>query len=75
MVKDSYEHYDGICGICHREKKVRWKNIYLVGSEGLDMCMDCERDMLRYLRNRSHEFLIKKKEAFKAARVKREASR
>lgn len=59
-MSNSIDHYDGKCLICGEETKVRHKNIWLIGSEGTDMCMPCERDLLRYLRERQRLFIKSK---------------
>lgn len=61
-----YDHYDGICTICGEETEVRHKNIWLIGSEGIDMCMPCERDMLHYLSAKRSKFIHEKLEKKKA---------
>ena len=66
VTKDRYGYEDGRCTVCGNETKVRWKNIYLIGSEGTDMCESCERDMLRYLRDKSRFFAMERKEKYKA---------
>jgi len=69
---NSTDHYDGKCLICGEITKVRHKNIWLIGSEGTDMCMPCERDLLKFLRARQRFFIQKKIEKLKKkARIKR----
>lgn len=65
---DRYEYRPGRCNICGEEKDVRWKNLYLIGSEGIDICHPCEMDLLAYLRNKSREFSMAKKERIKEKR-------
>lgn len=57
---NSYEYFEGKCLICGHEGEVRHKNIWLIGSEGTDMCWPCEKHMLEYLRERQRHFLRKK---------------
>jgi len=37
------DHEDGKCYACQEETKVRWKNLYTIGSEGTWLCMECVR--------------------------------
>lgn len=62
------EHKPGYCMICSEDKPVRNKNIYIHGSEGTDMCIDCEMDMVDYLRRKSRGFFAKKLMLFKSKR-------
>ena len=62
---DVYEYFEGKCSICGFEGDVRHKNIWLIGSEGTDMCWPCEKDMLNYLNNRKRYFIHKHLEELK----------
>jgi len=64
---DRYEYRPGRCNICLEDKDVRWKNIYLIGSEGIDICHPCEMDLLKYLQDKSRDF-----QRAKIARIKNE---
>jgi hypothetical protein len=59
---DIYSYFDGRCSICGDKTEVRHKNIWLIGSEGTDMCWPCEKAMLRFLENRKHKFIEKRLE-------------
>jgi len=61
------DYITGRCDICGEDNTlVRWKNIYLIGSEGINICNCCERELLEYLRKkRSSFFLLKKQERIK----------
>lgn len=65
---DVYGYNQGRCTICGEIGSVRHKNIYLIGSEGTDMCESCERDLLKYLRDRMREFTMKRKREFMSRR-------
>ena len=58
---NSYEYFEGRCTICGFEGEVRHKStIWLIGSEGTDMCWPCEKGLLEYLRERMRHFTKKK---------------
>ena len=48
-MKDQYGYSDGCCLICHEETKVRWKNLYVIGSEGINVCHTCEMKIIRFI--------------------------
>lgn len=66
---DRYEYVDGRCTVCGFSKPVRWKNLYLIGSEGIDICIECERDLLAHLRSRSTQFAQSRKTRIKLAKA------
>lgn len=70
-MSDRYEYELGRCNICHEDKEVRWKNLYLIGSEGINICHPCEMDLLAYLRKKSNEFAIAKKEKIKKSKERK----
>ena len=55
-----YEYFEGQCSICGYKGVVRHKNIWLIGSEGTDMCWSCEKAMLDFLNERKAEFIKKR---------------
>uniref|UniRef100_A0A6M3JLY6 Uncharacterized protein n=1 Tax=viral metagenome TaxID=1070528 RepID=A0A6M3JLY6_9ZZZZ len=68
MTKDDY--MEGICKVCFnieegKETRVRNKNLYITGSEGLDICWTCEKKILEFINKVRTENLIKRKENFK----------
>jgi hypothetical protein len=65
---DRYEYKPERCNICGEDKDVRWKNLYLIGSEGIYICHPCEMDLLEYLRKKSREFQRAKIERIKNER-------
>lgn len=65
---DRYDYTKGQCTICRAETDVRWKNIYLIGSEGISICIDCEKKLLGFLENLSRKFALARKEKFKEKR-------
>lgn len=64
------EYKEGTCYMCQKEKKVRHKNLYPNGSEGCVLCIDCELEVINFIRGRSLDRQRKRKEEFK--RRKRE---
>lgn len=44
------ESIDGFCYVCRKSGKVRNINLYTVGSEGTDLCHDCEMNVVEFLR-------------------------
>ncbi len=60
--------FEGRCLICQFEGKVRNINLYVIGSEGLTICHDCEMMLVNFARgmlslanrNRKVDFLSKK---------------
>ena len=38
------------CGICTDEVEVRHIAVYIIGSEGLDVCHECEMLIVNYIR-------------------------
>jgi hypothetical protein len=54
---DSYKYFKGRCNICGKDTNVRNKNIWLIGSEGTDMCWSCEKEMINFLEERKRFFL------------------
>ena len=70
-----YEYFEGRCSICGFEGDVRHKNIWLIGSEGTDMCWPCEKAMLNFLNERKAKFIHEKLEILRAkAREKKNIS-
>ena len=64
MNKDDWEK--GTCKVCFnleegKETKVRNKNLYITGSEGLDICWTCEREVLEFIRSKIYYQNILKK--------------
>ena len=57
------------CHICHKTTTVRWKNIYHMGSEGLLICMPCEKKILRFLEKLKQETFSKKRAEILARKV------
>ncbi len=62
-VADYYE--SGRCFCCLQDVMVRWKNLYVTGSEGLNICMPCETKVLDFIRKLSNSAAIKKVEDYK----------
>jgi uncharacterized protein (DUF427 family) len=62
---NSFEYFNGTCSICGFKGDVRYKNIWIVGSEGIDMCWTCEKAMLCFLNNRKADFIHNKLEKLK----------
>lgn len=64
----NYEHVDGRCTVCGENKPVRWKNLYPIGSEGCDMCIECERQVLNFVRSMMTDHTIRRRNEFKKRR-------
>lgn len=73
MMCNSADYFDGECSICHKDGKVRHKNIWLIGSEGIDICWPCEKALLRFLEDRKRKYTLEKLEKLKA-KAKRKRS-
>ena len=61
-MKDDY--FEGKCHICRNETQCRWKNIYHMGSEGLDICWNCEKQLLDFideLKRKNHKRIIEER--------------
>jgi hypothetical protein len=67
---DRFGYTQGRCLICGEDKKVRHKNLYLIGSEGTMMCVECELDLLKYLRKKQIKFTKKRIKLFKKKKEK-----
>lgn len=65
-MKDIYEYEDGCCTTCHEEGKVRWKNLWVIGSEGIWVCHKCEMKLVRFVRDLMREHHLTMKEKIKA---------
>lgn len=52
------DHYDGKCYACRKETKVRWKNLYTIGSEGTDLCLPCELEIVNDLRDKARDSML-----------------
>lgn len=52
---DRYEYTEGKCYACKEIKPVRWKNLYTIGSEGTDLCIECEMKVVDFVCNLSRE--------------------
>lgn len=52
-MNDDWE--DGMCDMCAKKKPIRFKNLYWNGSEGLWCCIECERTILAFVRERINE--------------------
>jgi len=43
------DYFDGTCRVCDKSDKVRNKNLYVFGSEGLDVCHGCEMKIVEFV--------------------------
>jgi hypothetical protein len=59
------EHEDGRCYACGKDKPVRWKNLYTIGSEGTWLCMECEMMVVHFVRDLARKAMRKKIEKIK----------
>ena len=56
-------HEPGRCYACGRDKPVRWKNLYTIGSEGTNLCMECELKVVNMLRRMARDAMLAKRTA------------
>ena len=63
------DHYDGRCYACRQETKVRWKNLYTIGSEGTDLCLPCELEVVNFLRDKARDSVRKEIDSRKKKRM------
>ena len=59
------EHLDGTCDMCHTDRQVKNINIYTKGSEGTNLCYDCEMLVIKYIRDFSNRIFLLKKDIWK----------
>jgi len=67
-VEASDTYQSGTCRVCQVFGSVRHKNLYVSGSEGLWICLDCEKEVLDFVRSMMLSESIKKKRAYKRKR-------
>ena len=48
------------CYICGNLTDVRYKNIYLTNSKGINICWSCEKNLLVYIRKQRQCFIFNK---------------
>ena len=60
------DYHGGTCYGCRKDTNVRHKNLYPDGSEGCELCIDCEMTLVELLRNMSRKAHVRKKKEFKA---------
>ena len=65
---DRYEYEPGCCTTCRKETEVRWKNLYVIGSEGVWLCIKCEMKVVHFVRDLMRESHMAKKAEFIAER-------
>lgn len=51
-MKNGYDYEPGQCLICKQHTDVRWKNLYVIGSEGVNICHKCEMEIVHFVENR-----------------------
>jgi len=61
----------GSCHICINVGLIRYVNIYHMGSDGLDICWECERKLLQYLSQEKLKFQQMKTNEYKNKRLQR----
>ena len=62
--KDRFEYEPGTCMVCHENTDVRWKNLYVIGSEGLSVCHKCEMKIVRHVEFMMREAASERKAAY-----------
>lgn len=65
---------NGQCLICMHDKPVRNIDLYVIGSEGLNACHDCEMELVRHVQARMSEFRETRKQQFLARRAQEKAN-
>lgn len=58
------KHKPGICYACRKEKPVRWKNLFTIGSEGTNLCMKCEMVLVNLLRDMAREATLAERQKY-----------
>lgn len=48
---------EAMCTICHRKALCRHFDMYVFGSEGIELCHDCEMDVYGAIRERIYEHM------------------
>lgn len=64
---------DGTCRICGGNGPVRCLDIFTIGSEGTDVCHDCEMAVVEFVRQMMRTASKARMEGYKAARKVAEA--
>lgn len=64
------ERYLGRCYVCGERTQIRNIDIYVIGSEGLNICHEDEMKMVEWLQKQCHQNMDLKKAAFLANRAK-----
>lgn len=59
------DHEPGRCYACGEDKPVRWKNLYTIGSEGTWLCIECEIEVVNFVRQMARISTLIKKEEMK----------
>lgn len=60
--KREYEFYNGRCWMCNEDTKVRYKNLFIIGSEGTDLCWPCEKKVHQLIQEYRRAVHIKKRD-------------
>jgi hypothetical protein len=58
----------GHCFICKTEQEIRNIDLYVIGSEGLNLCHPCEMNLIEHIRSLAGQATEKKKQDFLAKR-------
>ena len=53
------------CMLCLEEKECRYIDLYIIGSEGLQVCHSCEMKLVEYARSLRSKQSIKRMEEYK----------
>ena len=65
------EPFLGNCFMCHGgPKMVRYVNLYTHGSEGTDLCHECEMKVVEFIRTAARTAVEEKIQAFRKQRSK-----
>ena len=58
------EKFLGTCLMCSHKKELRNIDLYVIGSEGLNVCHDCEMSIVEFVRDKMGEGMTAHKEAW-----------
>ncbi len=65
---------DGTCMMCGITSQLKYFDLYVIGSEGLDICACCEMEVVNFIREKRLERVIKRRDDFKRRREQRLAA-
>ena len=69
------DHEPGRCYACGQDKPVRWKNLYTIGSEGTNLCLECELKVVNMLRKMASDAMLVRRDEYRAKRKAKEKAK